>query len=76
MRLSSLSAPELSSPLISDLLKVTGIDPQLVEECILGQVLTAGVGQAPARQASRKGGCLIQCVPPQLAGFVAVVLKP
>ncbi len=54
--LSSLSAPELSSPLISDLLKVTGIEPQLVEECILGQVLTAGVGQAPARQASRKGG--------------------
>ncbi len=42
--------------MIRQLLAKTGIDPASVSEVILGQVLTAGVGQNPARQAALKGG--------------------
>jgi len=41
---------------IRQLLAKTGIDPASISEVILGQVLTAGVGQNPARQAALKGG--------------------
>lgn len=37
-------------------MKKAGIDPQLVEECYFGNVLTAGVGQNPARQAALGAG--------------------
>ena len=33
-----------------------GIDPGMVDECIMGNVVSAGLGQAPARQAALKGG--------------------
>src|SRR4029078_80772 len=33
-----------------------GIDPAVVEECIMGNVVSAGLGQAPARQAALRGG--------------------
>ena len=33
-----------------------GVDPAAVDECIMGNVLSAGVGQAPARQAALNGG--------------------
>jgi acetyl-CoA C-acetyltransferase len=33
-----------------------GIDPSIVEECIMGNVVSAGLGQAPARQAALRGG--------------------
>ena len=33
-----------------------GIDPAIVDECIMGNVVSAGVGQAPARQAALNGG--------------------
>jgi acetyl-CoA C-acetyltransferase len=54
--LSSLSAPELGSIAIKALLKETGIDPALIDEVILGNILTAGLGQAPARQAALLAG--------------------
>ena len=33
-----------------------GIDPAIVDECIMGNVVSAGLGQAPARQAALRGG--------------------
>ena len=54
--LSSVPATELGATLISDLLKDQPIPPEKVEECLVGQVLTAGVGQAPARQTAIRGG--------------------
>jgi len=54
--LSKIPAAELGAHVIRSLLARTGIDPAAISEVILGQVLTAGVGQNPARQASIKGG--------------------
>ncbi len=54
--LSKLSAPELGSLVIKELVTRTGIDPGLVGEVIMGQVLAAGAGQNPARQALMKSG--------------------
>ena len=54
--LASLSAAQLGAATIRQLLTDTGIDPQQVDEVILGQVLTAGAGQNPARQAALNGG--------------------
>jgi acetyl-CoA C-acetyltransferase len=50
--LSSVSAPQLGAFAIQAALKRSGVDPVQVSEVIMGHVLTAGVGQAPARQAS------------------------
>ena len=54
--LSKIPAAELGAQVIRALLSKTGIDPAAISEVILGQVLTAGVGQNPARQAAIKGG--------------------
>lgn len=58
--LSSLSAPKLGSAVIQDLLAVTGIEPTAVSEVIMGNVLTTGVGQNPARQAAILAGLPVQ----------------
>src|SRR5688572_30781657 len=49
---SNLSAPQLGSCAISAAIAKSGIDPASVQEVILGCVLPAGLGQAPARQAA------------------------
>ncbi|SFU46244.1 acetyl-CoA C-acetyltransferase [Pseudoduganella namucuonensis] len=54
--LAKVSAADLGAHVIKGLLAKTGIDPNLISEAILGQVLTAGVGQNPARQAVIKAG--------------------
>lgn len=54
--LSSFSAPELGALVIREALNRSGIQPAQVADVIMGQVLTAGVGQAPARQAALKAG--------------------
>jgi len=54
--LAKLSATELGGLVIRDILTRTGLDPALVGEVIMGQVLTAGVGQNPARQSLMKAG--------------------
>jgi len=54
--LSSFSAPELGSMAIIEVIKSAGLKPNDVQEVVLGNVLTAGVGQAPARQAALKAG--------------------
>ena len=54
--LATTSAVELGSVVVQALLKKTGIDVDLVDELIFGQVLTAGCGQNPARQVALKAG--------------------
>jgi acetyl-CoA C-acetyltransferase len=54
--LSKIPATELGAQVIKQLMAKTGIDPASVSEVIMGQVLTAGVGQNPARQAVIKSG--------------------
>lgn len=54
--LASVPAVELGAAVIKRLLEQTGLDPAQVDEVILGQVLTAGAGQNPARQAAVKAG--------------------
>jgi acetyl-CoA C-acetyltransferase len=54
--LSRFTAVELGSVVVKALVERTGLDPMAVDEVILGQVLTAGAGQNPARQSAIKGG--------------------
>jgi acetyl-CoA C-acetyltransferase len=54
--LSSLTAPQLGAIAIKAALERAGVKPELVEQVYMGHVLQAGVGQAPARQASRFAG--------------------
>lgn len=54
--LSSFSAPQLAAEVIKDALLKAGIKPGDVNEVILGNVLSANIGQAPARQAARAAG--------------------
>ncbi len=50
--LSSVSAPALGSVAIKAVLENSGLDNSIVDEVLMGNVLNAGVGQAPARQAT------------------------
>jgi acetyl-CoA C-acetyltransferase len=54
--LANVPAVELGAQVIRALLEQTGVDPAQVDEVILGQVLTAGAGQNPARQAAIRAG--------------------
>jgi len=54
--ISSISAPKLGSLIISNILEETTVDSFLVDEIIMGNVLSAGIGQAPARQAAIGAG--------------------
>jgi len=54
--LANIPAVDLGAAVIRQLLKQTGIDAAEVDEVILGQVLTAGAGQNPARQAAMNAG--------------------
>lgn len=77
--LASLSAPELGAIVIKEALARAGVQPAEVSEVTMGCVLTAGMGQAPARQAAIKAG-LPTSVPCQTlnkvcgSGLKAVVL--
>ena len=54
--LSRYSAPELGAMAIIEVVKSAGIAPDVIQEIIMGNVLSAGIGQAPARQAAIKAG--------------------
>ncbi|HEU4375661.1 MAG TPA: beta-ketoacyl synthase N-terminal-like domain-containing protein, partial [Telluria sp.] len=54
--LAKIPAVDLGAQVIKALLAQTGIDGASVDEVIMGQVLTAGAGQNPARQAGMKSG--------------------
>lgn len=54
--LATIAAPELGALVVKEALQRAGVDPKKVDEVIMGCVLPAGVGQAPARQAALKAG--------------------
>ncbi|TCB70516.1 acetyl-CoA C-acetyltransferase [Acinetobacter sp. ANC 4216] len=54
--LASVSAPQLGKVVIAAVLDAAGIQPEQVDQVIMGNVLTAGVGQNPARQAAIAAG--------------------
>ena len=54
--LKDFRAPDLGALVVREAVHRAGIDPARVDECILGNVVSAGIGQAPARQAALKGG--------------------
>src|SRR6202050_5412109 len=54
--LSSFQAPELGAKVVAEAARRAGIEPAAVDEVIMGNVLQAGLGQNPARQAALRGG--------------------
>jgi acetyl-CoA C-acetyltransferase len=54
--LKSFSAPQLGALAVREAVRRAGIDPAIVDECIMGNVVMAGEGQNPARQAALNGG--------------------
>ena len=54
--LSDFRAPELGAIVVREAVKRAGLDPAQVDECIMGNVVSAGLGQNPARQAAIFGG--------------------
>src|SRR3979409_491550 len=62
--LKGFTAPELGAFAIREAVKRAGVDPAKVDEVIMGCVVQAGVGQAPARQAALKAG-----LPPEVSAL-------
>ena len=62
--LKGFTAPELGAIAIKEAVKRAGVDPAKVDEVIMGCVVQAGVGQAPARQAAMKAG-----LPPEVSAL-------
>ena len=54
--LKGFPAPELGAMVVREAVRRANIDPDIVDECIMGNVVSAGEGQNPARQAALKGG--------------------
>jgi len=67
--IAKISAADLGAHVIKALLARSGVQPQQISEVIMGQVLTAGVGQNPARQALIRAG-LPDAVPGMTVGKV------
>jgi len=62
--LSDLSAPQLGAIVVREAVKRANLGPQQVDECIMGNVVSAGLGQNPARQAALRGG-----LPPEVGAM-------
>jgi acetyl-CoA C-acetyltransferase len=54
--LASVAAPRLGAVVVAEVLRRAGVQPEVVDEVIMGNVLPAGTGQAPARQAALFAG--------------------
>src|SRR5438128_1089408 len=54
--LKDFTAPALGALVVAEAVRRAGIEPAIVDECIMGNVVTAGEGQNPARQAALRGG--------------------
>src|SRR6201985_2079079 len=54
--LKEFSAPQLGAIVVREAVRRAGIDPAIVDECIMGNVVAAGEAQNPARQAALNGG--------------------
>src|SRR5579863_9309365 len=55
--LAGFTAPELGGKVVAEAIRRAGLDSKQVDEAILGNVVQAGIGQNPARQAALKAGC-------------------
>ena len=55
--LSGFAAPELGAKVVAEAARRAGLNAKQIDEAILGNVIQAGLGQNPARQAALKGGC-------------------
>ena len=55
--LAGFSAPELGGKVVAEAIRRAGLEAKQIDEAILGNVIQAGLGQNPARQAALKGGC-------------------
>jgi acetyl-CoA C-acetyltransferase len=62
--LSDLSAPQLGAIVVREAVKRANLDPAQIDECIMGNVVSAGLGQNPARQAAIFGG-----LPPEVGAM-------
>ena len=62
--LSDLSAPQLGAIVVREAVHRASLDPKQVDECIMGNVISAGLGQNPARQAALLGG-----LPPEVGAM-------
>src|SRR5947208_2679632 len=62
--LSDLSAPQLGAIVVREAVLRAKLDPKKVDECIMGNVVSAGLGQNPARQAAIFGG-----LPPEVGAM-------
>lgn len=62
--LKDFTAPELGAIAIKEAVKRAGVDPANIDEVIMGCVVSAGLGQAPARQAALKAG-----LPPEVSAL-------
>src|SRR5881398_1333312 len=62
--LSDLSAPQLGAIVVREAVQRAKLDPKQVDECIMGNVVSAGLGQNPARQAAIFGG-----LPPEVGAM-------
>jgi acetyl-CoA C-acetyltransferase len=54
--LKGLTAPQLGALVVAEAVRRAGVEPDAVDECIMGNVVSAGLGQNPARQAALHGG--------------------
>src|SRR5437870_12151716 len=54
--LKDFTAPALGALVVAEAIRRAGIDPAIVDECLMGNVVSAGLGQNPARQAALNGG--------------------
>jgi acetyl-CoA C-acetyltransferase len=62
--LSDISAPDLGALVVREAVRRAKLEPAQVDECIMGCVVAAGLGQNPARQAALKGG-----LPPEVGAM-------
>ena len=62
--LTDFTAPQLGAMVVKEAVKRANLDPTRVDECIMGNVISAGLGQNPARQAALNGG-----LPPEVAAL-------
>src|SRR5205085_11589246 len=62
--LGELSAPELGALVVREAVRRAKLEPAQVDECIMGLVVAAGLGQNPARQAAIRGG-----LPPEVGAL-------
>jgi len=62
--LTDFSAPQLGAMVVKEVVARAHLDPKQVDECIMGNVISAGLGQNPARQAALHGG-----LPPEVAAL-------